>query len=232
MSETDNGSIREAVAVFHNAETLEAAIDDLQEHGFDRAAISLLAGEKAVDRELKRHFVRAKDLEDDPHTPRAAYVSRESLGAAEGALIGGLLYVVAVPAAGAIVASAGAIGAALLAAVLAGGAGAGLGAILARFIDAAHAKYIERQVDKGGLLLWVRVFDDEQERRARMILSRHAAEDVHTHAMPLGFGEQIPYGGEIIEKYPCGIYFTCGRLFESLDAAKRHLEDQTDDSGS
>jgi len=45
-------TIKEAVGVFHSAETLEAAIDDLDEHGFDRACINLLAGEKAVREKL------------------------------------------------------------------------------------------------------------------------------------------------------------------------------------
>lgn len=35
--------IREAVGVFHSAADMEAAIEDLGEHGFNRAEISLLA---------------------------------------------------------------------------------------------------------------------------------------------------------------------------------------------
>jgi hypothetical protein len=63
-------------------------------------------------------------LAEDPRVPRAAYVSTEAIGGAEGGLIGGLMYVGAAAAAGAIVVSGGTLAAGITAAVLAGGAGA------------------------------------------------------------------------------------------------------------
>lgn len=49
----DQGAtLREAVAVFDSATALEQAIDTLLSHGFDRADLSLLAGESTVAREL------------------------------------------------------------------------------------------------------------------------------------------------------------------------------------
>ncbi len=41
-------SIREAVAVFEDAQKLEEAVFALETHGFDRAAFSVLADEAAV----------------------------------------------------------------------------------------------------------------------------------------------------------------------------------------
>lgn len=40
---TEPQLIREAVAVFDNPDRLDAAMSDLQSHGFDRADISFLA---------------------------------------------------------------------------------------------------------------------------------------------------------------------------------------------
>lgn len=66
-----------------------------------RAEISLPAGQDAVEEKLGRRYRRVDDLKDDPTAPRAASVSRESVGDAEGALAGGLFYVRAAAPAGA-----------------------------------------------------------------------------------------------------------------------------------
>lgn len=174
-------TIREAVGVFHNSASLQEAIDELLSSGFDRAELSLLAGEHAVEEKLGHRYRKVGELEDDPRVPRTAYVSLESIGDAEGGLIGGLMYVGAVIAGGAAVASGGTLAGAFLAAAMAGSAGGLLGSALAKLIDYHHADYLQRQLDKGGLVLWVHVRDPEHEQRAKGILERHSGEDVHVH---------------------------------------------------
>lgn len=182
---TRQGTIREAVAVFADAETLEAAIDDLESHGFDRAQLSLLAGRHAVEEKLGHRYAKAAEVEDDPEVPRTAYVSREAIGDAEGALVGGLVYVGAVVAAGAVVATAGTLATAIVAATLSGGAGGLIGSALANLVDRHHADYLQDQLERGGLLLWVRTFDAPHEKLAVEILEHHSAEDVHVHDLPV-----------------------------------------------
>jgi hypothetical protein len=174
---------REAVGVFHDPNALQEAIDELQSFGFDRAELSLLASEHAVETKLGHMYRKAAELEDDPRVPRTAFVSLESIGDAEGGLIGGLMYIGAVVAAGGIVASGGTLAGAFLAAAMAGGAGGLVGSGLARLIDYHHADYLQRQLEKGGLVLWVRTRDAEHERRATDILKRHSGEDVHVQAL-------------------------------------------------
>lgn len=116
-------TIREAVGVFDNAQTLQEAIDDLMSSGFDRAELSLLAAEKTVDEKLGHKYRKIAELEDDPIVPRCCYVSTESIGDAEGGLIGGLMYVGATAAAGAVVATGGTLALVIAAAALAGGGG-------------------------------------------------------------------------------------------------------------
>ena len=174
----------EAVAVFGDGDTLQAAIDDLLSHGFDRADLSLLAGEDVVAAKLGHVYLRAEELEDDPEVPTIAYVSKEAIGDAEGGLVGGLVYVGAVAAAGAVVASGGTLAGVIAAAALAGGAGGFIGATLAMLIGERHANRIQEQLDHGGLVLWVRTWDKDHEARAVEILSRHSAHDVHVHDLP------------------------------------------------
>ena len=174
-------TIREAVGVFHDPDALQEGIDELLSSGFDRAELSLLAGEHAVEEKLGHRYRKVAELEDDPRVPRTAYVSLESIGDAEGGLIGGLMYVGAAVAGGAAVASGGTLAGAFLVAAMAGSAGGLFGSALAKLIDYHHADYLQRQLDKGGLVLWAHVRDPEHEQRAKRILERHSGEDVHVH---------------------------------------------------
>jgi hypothetical protein len=177
-------AIREAVGVFDSAGKLEEAIDELLSSGFDRADLSLLAAEETVDRKLGHKYRRVAELEDDSSVPRASYVSTESIGDAEGGLIAGLMYVGATVAAGAVVVTGGTLALAISAAAVAGGVGGLLGSILADWVGDRHARRLEEQLDHGGLLLWVRTWTPDDEKRARAILARHSGQDVHVHALP------------------------------------------------
>jgi hypothetical protein len=185
MTETpmSTTTVREAVGVFHHWQNLQAAVDELLAHGFDRAELSLLAGEKTVEKKLGHVYQKVNELEDDAEVPRAAFVGRDSLTEGKTAAIGGLAYVGAVAAVGAVVASGGTLAAAILAALAAGVGGAGIGTALSRMFGRERAQSIETQINKGGLLLWVRTRTPEHEAAAAEILKRHHADDVHVHSV-------------------------------------------------
>jgi hypothetical protein len=175
--------LREAVGVFRNANDLQEAIDELLRSGFHRAELSLLAGEHAVNEELNGHYANAGTIADDSVASRAAYVSPEAIGDAQGGIVGGLVYAGAVVAAGAVTVSGGTIVAAIVAATLIGGAGGLLGALLAKWLGDSHARYLQTQIDHGGLLLWVRTRNAEAEKRSVDILKRHSSRDAHVHTL-------------------------------------------------
>jgi len=183
MSNTARTTIREAVGVFKDAGKMEDAVEELEESGFDRAEISLLASDDTVRQKLGHRFYDAKSLEDDPAVPRKAFVSTAATGDAEGALIGGLMYAGALAAAGVTVASGGAFGA-LLAAAVAGGASGGLvGGVLASLVGESQARQIEDEIRHGGLLVWVRTPSEDDEKRAVDVFRRNGAADVHVHSI-------------------------------------------------
>ena len=64
------------------------------------------------------------------------------------------------------------------------GTGGLIGAGLSRLLDRHHAEYLQEQLTRGGLLLWVRTQDEAHESRATVILERHSADDVHIHDLP------------------------------------------------
>ena len=176
MRSDQTSGVREAVGVFDTAEAFQDAVDDLMTSGFDRAEISMVASESAVEEKLGHKYEKSAECEDDCAIPRTAYVSPESIGEGEGAIIGGLLYVGA--GVGAVLASAGPLATAML---LGGGAGMVIGAVLAKIVGERHARYLQEQIDRGGLLLWVRTWDEADERRAVGILEKHSGKDVHVH---------------------------------------------------
>jgi hypothetical protein len=171
----------EAVAVFEDVTDLDAAVEELRAAGFKKSDISLLASEDAVERKLGHRYERVEELEDDPNVPRRAYQTRKSLGETEDILMGSLTYLPAVLAAGTVVASAGVVAAAVTGAAL---GGALIATALGHWMDRSHAEWLQEQLDRGGLLLWVRTPTPEAEQQALGILTRYSPHDVHLHKMP------------------------------------------------
>ena len=237
MSEKATPSVREAVAVFHDEDSLRSAVYDLETNGFDRADISLLAPVNAVDEKLQRIFVSVARLEDNADVPTIAYTSPESLGEAKGAIASGLLYVGALAGLIPVVASGGTLAAAIIAVTLGGGVGGAIGAILAGVVGQHHAEYIEDQMERGGLLLTVRTWDKGDEKRALAVLTEHSAEDVHIHGVPdsqmeleAGFARtgsgntRRKYKDEVYIRLDAGAFYTDGQVFPTETAVQSFLD--------
>jgi hypothetical protein len=230
---------REAVAVFHSESDLQAAIDDLLSHGFDRAELSLLASSDTVDQKLGRHFTKVKPLEDDAEVPSVAYVASEDIGAAQGAVISGLLYVGALAGLIPVVASGGGLAAAIIGTAIGGGSGTAIGSILADLIGADHADYISDRLEHGGLVLWVRTWTQADETRAVSILKKHSGEDVHLHGVPetrghlndrylgsLKHAKTHTYRGTDYVRAGEAEYYLSGRIYTSRKDIEAHIERQ------
>ena len=191
-----NRAAREAVAVFQDERSLQAAADELMISNFDRSYLSILAGRRTIERKTGHMYGRVTEVEDDSETPRIAYIGSNSRSEAKGIAFGGLAYVGAVAAVGVIVASGGTVATAIAGAVAVGGAGGLIGTTLALMIDRHHEQYLHDHLDRGGIVLWVKTDDAEHERRALEILERHAAEDVHIHELPgVELDSEDPGGG-------------------------------------
>src|SRR5688572_20419077 len=127
--EENNQTVREAVGVFTNANALQAAMVELQENGFERWELSVLAEEETIKEKLGHIYRRVEEAEDDPNAPRTIFVSEENIGVAKGVVIGTPLYIAAVTTTAVIVASGGTLLTAILAAAAAGGTAAAIGSI-------------------------------------------------------------------------------------------------------
>ena len=173
--------VPEAVGVFDSVDDLQKAIYDLRMVGFSRYDLSLLGSQETLERKLGKAYWRAEELEDDPRAPRAHFVSEEAMGELEGAIAGGFFFLGSYIAMAALLTPASTLAAAIAAIAIGGGPAGVIGTLLARRADRHHRDYYENQLRHGGLLLWVRVKDQDWQEKAVKILEGHSGRDVHVH---------------------------------------------------
>jgi hypothetical protein len=170
---------REIVGIFSDANAFEAAIAELLNSGFGKQHISLLASEKAVVKRLGHLYEKVEDIEDTPWLPRAVYVPSKTRKMTEGLLFGALVLLGTIAGTGTVILAGGPLSLAIVSGAFGAEAGGLIGGALDESIEQHHAEYLEEQLSHGGLLLWVRISDGDQEKLAREILSRHSGRDVH-----------------------------------------------------
>ncbi|HEY7645618.1 MAG TPA: hypothetical protein VH858_11335 [Hyphomicrobiales bacterium] len=96
------------------------AIDELLLAGFDHADINVLAHEDTIASKLGPSCASTAEFEDDPEAPRIAYIPDETIGNAEGAVIGAGVYLPAIFGSLAVAASGGTLLGVFAAAAIAG----------------------------------------------------------------------------------------------------------------
>lgn len=180
-SAEETARVREAIGVFRDPASFEAAIDALEVSGFSRAAMSVLATDAKSMEQVGRFYRSIKDIEDGGRVARGAFVSRDSRIEGEAAAVGIPLYIGGFAGAAAVAASGGALALAIGATIAGAAVGAGLGAILAAAIAHHHAAAVEEQLIRGGLILWVTVPDQKAEKDAVAVLEKMGGQDIHVH---------------------------------------------------
>ena len=175
--------MREAVAVFEDAVSLEAAVAELRASGFADEDLSIVGGEEIVEEKLGHTRQQIEQAEDDPSLPREQVIAADELAGHERTLANAYSIMPTLLGAGAVVATTGP-----LAAIVVGALSAGtlLSTTLAGLMDARYADHLDEQLGHGHVLLWARTPDEESERKAVEVLTRHGAKDVHVHEMPAG----------------------------------------------
>lgn len=174
-------TIREAVGLFDDITSLQEAVRTLENTAFPRQDISVLGNRKDIEEKFGAKAVAPAVVEDNPDAPRQSPVRTEEQVIGAGALVGGAAYVGAVAAA--IAAGAVSIPATLFAVALGGGSGAAIGGALAKVLGDHYNHEIKEQIEKGGLVLWVRTPDEERENIACDIMQAHGAKHVKVHTI-------------------------------------------------
>ena len=185
MSSSDNQKcIREVIGIFLDGSNLKAAIEELESAEFGTDQIGLLASDYAVENSLGDLYQRVNEPQGDPGSPATRFVEADSLANSARSMGGGLFFA-GTAAAGGVVASAAVLGGVLLPAVVGVATVGAVGALIGKIIHQSDAEYLEQQVGKGHILLFVRAPSSAREKVAMDILKRHSGQDVRVHEVPL-----------------------------------------------
>jgi len=176
--------IREAVAVFDSEEEMLDVIDELGSAGIDRSEMSVLPSVETVEKQIGHRLTSVNETVDDPAIGRAIPLDMASFGEAQGVLIAAPAYVGAISMA---IASVVIVEDYVMIAILVT-VGASLGAFVGYFLAAwlkkNHQRHVDKQLERGGLVLWIQIRDKLHEDHITDILSHHEAHGVHIHNIP------------------------------------------------
>lgn len=179
------GNLREAVALFSTEDDLQAAVDDLESHGFSNAAVSRPASIDEIERAKQHPISSVQELEDDATVPREAYIDKDSRTSGLMVMIVLPVYILLLGGAGIAAGHGLETWQAIVLTVGLGLIGVFGGGFYAMRLAERSRSRIRAEQARGGLLLWVRTGSRTQEDRALEILRRHAGRDVHLHGPAL-----------------------------------------------
>jgi len=173
------GYMREAVGLFLSGHDLQEAIRSLEGAAFPRQDISIMGTRGELENVFGSKTVDPHIAMDNADTPRAAPARPEEKNIGMSAMVSVPAYVGAI----ALAFSAAAVWfpATIDAAIIGGLGGGTLGAIMAKIFGDTDTRHYQEQIEKGGLLLWVRTPDREREEIAVEIMRRHQGREVHVH---------------------------------------------------
>ena len=178
-TELQEKQIQEVVAIFFDADSVERTVKDLLRYGIGKKQISVAAGEHAIRKILGDYYHEPTVDDAEPGAPKTAFVAKESVGDTVHGLFGGFFFTGTTLAAGALVATVGLLGSPLLTGIAAGAALGGIGAVSAAQADKNEAEYLREELDRGHLVLFVRLSGPEQEYQIFDILREHSAFEPH-----------------------------------------------------
>lgn len=155
-----SGKATEIVGRFEGRAPFKAAVEDLLAAGFTSSDLSVLDTRESLSA-----------------SGSAGQAWEETLTG----LVGEIHYIGPLTAAGLIALATGPVGVAVAGGVAAGLTGAAISEFLSNIKATPHTEAFARALEAGAVMLWVRTESPEQEDRARGILTRHGARDIHRH---------------------------------------------------
>lgn len=169
----------EIVGILPSPEALEDAVSAITSSGWDRSELSLVAQHHLLgDEALAEGSRRAGD---DPETERQSVVTEPDIRQARTLAAGMAGVVGAFVASGATILTGGTAFAAVVGAAVLGGGAAAIVEGVGGAVGQHREDFLRQQLNGGGILLWVKLHEPGEEAKARGILERHGATDIHVH---------------------------------------------------
>lgn len=171
------GLTREAVGLFMSVDDLQAAVRDLEGTAFPRQDISVMGSRDELLEVFGEKTVDPHRVMERAETPRQSLPRPEEKTIGGAAMVGIPAYVGAMGAA--LTAGAVAFPALVGAAIIGGLGGSTLGAILVKIMGDRDTRHFEEQIERGGLLLWVRTPDHDREEIAMQLMHKNNGREIH-----------------------------------------------------
>ena len=174
---------RQVVAHFKEATAFETAVDMLENNGFPRRRINMVATHDAVIQKLSHRFETRVAPDAAAAFPQAIYLDRREVEGDEKLAMGFPTYVGGAGAGLAVVATGGTLALAIAIGAAAAAAGAGIGTLLGRAIERNRAEFLARQLAMGDLLVTVDVDRGTDETKALELMAAAGGENVHAQTI-------------------------------------------------
>lgn len=170
-----NGTrIREAVGVFEDMEDLRKAVSELEGTQFSRESISMLGNKNDIEKQFGLPEIPPALAENNRDAPRQPPIRTEEKAIGLGVMIGSCSFIAVT---GTLLATGADVDISIiLTATIAGGV---IGYLLAKITEKYFGRHIQKQIEKGGMVLWVKTHNAKREKIAYDILIKHGAKHVH-----------------------------------------------------
>ena len=153
-------TVREAVGIFKDRTSFEAAVHHLLEAGFERTDLSVLDGHESLD------------VAGEPGKPWKDVLT---------AMVGEIKYEGSLVAAGAILLAGGPTAAVIASIIGAATAGVAAKEVLDEVTSTPDSEDFTNALAAGGLILWVSCSDETREQQAQEVLKKFDGANVHIH---------------------------------------------------
>lgn len=171
--------MKEITGIFSNKSSLDEAFEKLKLYGVSKDDISLLATEKQIKRSLgTTDYASVLDLRDRSDLPRISYISEKSLFSIESIFITFFSYVGIAIAVTFAIFKHKSVGFDVAIGFTVGLFMNFIALVISGIIRKRHGDYIERKLDKGGLLFWVKVRNRSNVRTIYRCLKESSAQNL------------------------------------------------------
>jgi hypothetical protein len=182
------GKTREAAGIFPSRESLDAAITELEKH-FPKSAFSVIGTHEALKNSADEEAPNPEKAIDSKDIPRHVPVKPEEKTVVGSAIVGGGAYVGAAAAGLALAMGGVSLPLTIAGAAIVGLAGGSVAGVLMKLTGDHYNEDMEKQLEAGGLLLWVNTQGQEDENIACSTMKKHGAKYVEVHG--LNYEDQI-----------------------------------------
>lgn len=170
--------LKQTAGIVKDEQSVIEVVDDLYQEGFDRHEISTQAEPETLEETFGKKYIKPEILENNPNTPKQNPTMPEDYYWTIAYMVAIPMYVgmiLALVVGGIIHQSTMRIINELIIGAIIGG---GLGAIVAYRYHRKHTKQINKQLKKGGFVVWVRTMSQKKINKAKEIFKQHHASDI------------------------------------------------------